>query len=109
MTTTNRTPVFVSKPYAASLSSTACSNPRSPVKFTLPAPRPAPEPALVPPAFATARAWKMSRVLERRRENCNGVRRGCGRGRGAFVVEGRYIGGKRVMCSGLDYDGLVRI
>jgi hypothetical protein len=63
-TATKRTPVLVSKPYAASRSSMAWSRPKSPE-------RPPPEVRL-----ALERASKMSRVLERRSENWRGVRRG---------------------------------
>lgn len=82
-TTTNRTPVLVSNPYAASRSSIACRRPKSPER---------PPPLVV---FALERDSKMSRVLARRRENWRGVRSGVLVGaegkmemwRGLFCVE----------------------
>jgi hypothetical protein len=78
-TTTNFTPVFVSKPYAARRSSIAYRRPKSPD-------RPPPEEAL-----DLERDSKMSRVLARRRENWRGVRSG--------ALSGAE--GKRVMWRGL--------
>ena len=60
-TTTNRTPVLVSNPYAASRSSMACSRPRSPES---------PVPA---DACARARVSNTSIVDERMSENCSAV------------------------------------
>jgi hypothetical protein len=60
----------------------ACSRPRSPLTDA--------------PAVVRNRRSKTSKLLERRRENCSGVRTGAE----AVLVLGSYEG-KMVMCSGL--------
>ncbi|KAG4217459.1 hypothetical protein PC116_g34060 [Phytophthora cactorum] len=75
-TAMNFTPVFVSKPYAARRSSTACRSPKSPVRRGVGEAAAAGAPPVAEGAARRARVSKMSRVLLRRRENCKGVRRG---------------------------------
>jgi len=85
-TATNLTPVLVSKPYAASRSSTACRSPKSPLSSVLEA------------TAWRARDSKMSSVLDSSRLNWSGVRRGAGRPVCASVVVGRIVVWRGLFC-----------
>lgn len=104
-TTTILTPVLVSHPYAASRSSTAWRRPTSP-ESPVPVDPGAAGAAAAPPPEELLLPWrssKISRVEERRRENCSGVRIGA-----KVFVEGLWEG-KIWMWRGLFWSfGLLR-